>query len=96
MTLIHKQRRCKECGCNTLIQCQTSDDESHIKWRNGFYFCVDCKQEVETILFEMSWREETYKESNSKEIMKLKERLEQARENIKRQMDYIESLLTRT
>lgn len=89
-----KQRRCVDCGCNTLIRCEEYDDETIMKRRNIRYFCIDCDEEVQTELYEMDWRDEKYKRSNSASITKMKTRLERARENIKRMSDSIERMLT--
>lgn len=94
MARISKQRRCVDCGCNTLIRCEEYDDEAYIKRRWTRYFCIDCDAEVQTELYEIDWREEKYQRSNSASITKMKNRLERARENMKRMSDSIERMLT--
>jgi hypothetical protein len=94
-THIYKQRRCSECGCNTLIETVQYDKSANIKYRFTRHFCVDCDDEVETEWVDMkSWKHDEYKNTNSALISKLNRRLENARANIKRMSDYIDSRLT--
>lgn len=93
-THIYKQRRCSECGCNTLIESVEYDAEANIKYRFTRRFCVDCDDEVQTELVDMkSWKNDEYKNTNSALISKLKRRLEKARASIKRMSDYIDNKL---
>ena len=98
LEIIYKQRRCTECGCNTLIQTQSYDTESVFKGRRLIqYHCPDCQErDVETELVEMDWRDVEYTESNSRRLANAERRLEKARANLKRAHDYIEELLTQS
>jgi hypothetical protein len=90
MPTITKERRCKECGCNTLRQTQERETESVINWRNVMWYCLDCDELIETELVEINWR---HKESNSTKLARLERQLARARQQIKQMSDAADAKL---